>query len=1188
MKRKFISLLGGFLLIIAVMPASPTPVLAVPLDGHDITFVDKTWDGTYSTWIYDVTSTSAQVDPPIGYWVLCWCDCNAIVDASEDWECGYDPPTATTGIQFTEGYGTGETRRVQFRLEGNYNLGFIEVAIQSGGDEYYGQVLGPVSFESITPDFSICLGTPLNDQLFIDNGVTGLHIGSDCRQDCDITILNWQRIDNLTCGVYTYDVTSCCECGCDYSEGTVTVVAPSTATAPPITLCEGYSQQELEEAVIAAGGGCESDCDGVTTEITDNGNGTYTVACTNACGTDIAFGDITIVLFCAATAPPITLCEGYSQQDLEAAVAAAIGGCECGIEVITDNGNGTYTVTCTNVCGDDSADGDITLCAPPVASAPPVTLCEGYSQQELEAAVAAADGGCVCSDCPCDVETITDNGDGTYTVYCENQCGDDSADGIITVCAAPVASAPPVTLCEGYSQQELEAAVAAADGGCVCGDCPCDVETITDNSDGTYTVYCENQCGDDSADGIITVCAAPVASAPPVTLCEGYSQQDLEAAMAAADGGCVCGDCQCSVETITDNGDGTYTVYCENQCGDDSADGIITVCAAPVASAPPVYMCEGYSQQDLEAEVLAAGGDCECGACQCSVETVTDNGDGTYTVYCENQCGNDSADGIITVCAPPVASAPPVILCEGYSQQELEAEVIAADGGCESGDCPFSVDTIVDNGDGTYTVTCVNECDTDTATGDIVVCALPVATAPPVVMCEGYSQEDLEAEVLAAGGGCHSETCPCIIETITDNGDGTYTVTCQNLCGTDTATGEIILCSPPVAIAPPVTLCEGYSQEDLEDAVATAGGGCEAGICDNHVESITDNGDGTYIVTCCNGCDCDCAEGTITVLPSSEASAPDFSICVGTVVNNQLFYDNGASCSDAEEIILWYNFDSSIPGEYPYTITCCFDCTGFAEGTVTVVDVSCEAIAPDFTINPGTPVDDQLFIDNGASASEGCEMTLTYDFDGTALGQYIYTVTSCNACGCIDAEGTVTVEVSGEPISYEVPLVAGFNLISLPLVPADPDFDTMMTGLDWIRAAKYVADENPTPDDWFFNNNPPPPPYDFATLNDGWGYWIEMNAAGVLTVTGYELAPPPPPIVMPPSYDVVTGWNLMGFKSTVPKLPEDYLSGIAGKYAIIYGYASGGFFLVGSPGYENLEPGLGYWIAMIEPGTIFP
>ena len=65
-------------------------------------------------------------------------------------------------------------------------------------------------------------------------------------------------------------------------------------------------------------------------------------------------------------------------------------------------------------------------------------------------------------------------------------------------------------------------------------------------------------------------------------------------------------------------------------------------------------------------------------------------------------------------------------------------------------------------------------------------------------------------------------------------------------------------------------------------------------------------------------------------------------------------------------------------------------------------------------------------------------------------------------------------------------------------------------------------------------------------------------------------------------------WNVIGFKSTTAQSPDDYLAGIAGQYTIIYGFDEGAYFVVGTPGNENLEPGLAYWIAVLESGNIFP
>ncbi|MHC1630822.1 MAG: hypothetical protein ACXQT4_00755, partial [Methanotrichaceae archaeon] len=75
------------------------------------------------------------------------------------------------------------------------------------------------------------------------------------------------------------------------------------------------------------------------------------------------------------------------------------------------------------------------------------------------------------------------------------------------------------------------------------------------------------------------------------------------------------------------------------------------------------------------------------------------------------------------------------------------------------------------------------------------------------------------------------------------------------------------------------------------------------------------------------------------VIAPCVATAPDFSICQGTELDDTIFTDAGASCSEGCDISL----DSSlvntlIPGLCPYSVTCTNDICGSTEawGTVNV------------------------------------------------------------------------------------------------------------------------------------------------------------------------------------------------------------------------------------------------------------
>jgi hypothetical protein len=121
---------------------------------------------------------------------------------------------------------------------------------------------------------------------------------------------------------------------------------------------------------------------------------------------------------------------------------------------------------------------------------------------------------------------------------------------------------------------------------------------------------------------------------------------------------------------------------------------------------------------------------------------------------------------------------------------------------------------------------------------------------------------------------------------------------------------------------------------------------------------------------------------------------------------------------------LSYGFDGSATGVYSYNVTCDNGICSpdVATGSVAVVEC-CVAAAPDFSISKGTTVDDALFTGHGASCSGGCNMTLSYGFDGSATGVYSYNVTCDNgicspdvATGSVTVVGTVPTVVHGPTI----------------------------------------------------------------------------------------------------------------------------------------------------------------------------
>lgn len=176
-------------------------------------------------------------------------------------------------------------------------------------------------------------------------------------------------------------------------------------------------------------------------------------------------------------------------------------------------------------------------------------------------------------------------------------------------------------------------------------------------------------------------------------------------------------------------------------------------------------------------------------------------------------------------------------------------------------------------------------------------------------------------------------------------------------------------------------------------------------------------------------------------------------------------------------------------------------------------------------------------------------------------------------------EDEISFAVTG--VSVDVELNKGWNLMSLPIVPdGSPITDVLADIMDDVISVHHYRATTGT---WLIYA--PPDFNSLTTVEDGKAYWINMQAEATLTVVGQAVAPPgygPPP----PAYDVVEGWNMVGFRAMENMTVEDYLLGTA--YVRIYGFdlGQGGWFSLTTG--QNMTPSLGYWIAFSEPGTIYP
>lgn len=174
-----------------------------------------------------------------------------------------------------------------------------------------------------------------------------------------------------------------------------------------------------------------------------------------------------------------------------------------------------------------------------------------------------------------------------------------------------------------------------------------------------------------------------------------------------------------------------------------------------------------------------------------------------------------------------------------------------------------------------------------------------------------------------------------------------------------------------------------------------------------------------------------------------------------------------------------------------------------------------------------------------------------------------------------------------EPVTtYPISLAAGWNLISLPLIPTSSAITDVLADLITAETVDWV-------DTFVYENGllvekkwDPPAILQNTEMSDGQGYWINMTADDTLTISGLELPAPPE---VPPTYQVYEGWNMIGVKS-VDLIPvAQYLGAVVtATLEVIYSYdaTNGVYELVISGG--NFVPGHGYWLAVSADGTIYP
>jgi|GEM_PF-867020 len=368
----------------------------------------------------------------------------------------------------------------------------------------------------------------------------------------------------------------------------------------------------------------------------------------------------------------------------------------CGI---TDNGNGTHTITCndgTSATLSDGKDGkDGTSCTVGSDGGTTTISCTDGTSVAVKDGADGTDG----SSC-----SVTDNGDGTKTVACTDGTSVTVSDG---AAGKDGTNGTDGSSCSVTDNGDGTRTVACTDGTSVTVSNGANGQNGTDGQDGTSCTVTDN------GNGVKTISCTDGTS---VTVSDGTNGQD----------GTSC--------TVTDNGDGTKTISCtdgtsvtvtdgvDGQNGTDGQDGTSCTVMDNGNGTKTISCTDGTSVTVSDGTNGQDGTSC----------TVTDNGDGTKTILCmdgtsvtvtdgvNGQNGTDGQDGTSCTVADNGDGTKTISCTDGTSATVTDG--VNGQNGTDGQDGTSC--TVTDNGDGTKTISCTDGSSATVVDGSAASCTV--------------------------------------------------------------------------------------------------------------------------------------------------------------------------------------------------------------------------------------------------------------------------------------------------------------------------------------------------------------------------------------------------------------------------------------------------------------------------------
>ena len=223
-----------------------------------------------------------------------------------------------------------------------------------------------------------------------------------------------------------------------------------------------------------------------------------------------------------------------------------------------------------------------------------------------------------------------------------------------------------------------------------------------------------------------------------------------------------------------------------------------------------------------------------------------------------------------------------------------------------------------------------------------------------------------------------------------------------------------------------------------------------------------------------------------------------------------------------------------------------------------------------------------LFASGNVTEKSSTEYIYTFNVTNLAKGEYTYEVfaNDTTTCGNLGVSETRNVIVNTTTKTFELPLVEGWNLISIPMeidntsinavFPDASDGDELYVyDGGWITATYYSALPG-----WYG---------DLENIEPDKGYWYRTNTAYTATIEGTEAGSRSVPIA--------TGWNLIGYTGLSEAGLDDLIPN-ANDGDELYAYDGGwvtATYYSALPGWYGdlgtMQPGKGYWYRANAPFT---